>query len=377
MDYAFTAARGDRYYTLTRRLFANRPDTRVVTKRGLVTVSDFFDHLSTDGGIQRPTGDLLVVSHGNDRAWMQIPLDHHQAADQGTDYEDVVKADAGASVRIPGAVNHDDAGVLTSMAANFRGCRIGAAGPFVDALKTAFGGQSPVTAPKHFHYVWPLGHGGMMEFLAYAFVAQSPTPLADRPAVVAALVVAGHTFRDGSPLREADVTAWVSRNVGPGHRVTTRQYVKLGRVVDGVRTLRLPVEFRHDVERYRLEITALAAPPAPADEVGQIRESLAADATHPGSSFADDHPLPIFRRFGHDTRDAFVDGLNWTCRWDARSKVLVCAGEQHVYTLLVPVTDPPDIAAGKLIYNFYPPHGSSDPVVDELSTGDDTMFYTA
>ncbi len=52
-------------------------------------------------------------------------------------------------------------------------------------------------------------------------------------------------------------------------------------------------------------------------------------------------------------------------------------GSQHEYTLRVPVTDPPDLATGKLIYNSYPPASSTLTAVDELAVSDATLFYTA
>jgi hypothetical protein len=44
---------------------------------------------------------------------------------------------------------------------------------------------------------------------------------------------------------------------------------------------------------------------------------------------------------------------------------------------LVPITDPPDLDTGRLIYNFYPPTGSAHTAVDELLTSDATMFHKA
>jgi len=56
---------------------------------------------------------------------------------------------------------------------------------------------------------------------------------------------------------------------------------------------------------------------------------------------------------------------------------MICVGRQHEYTVLVPITDPPDLATGNLIFNFYPPAGSTVAAVENLMTSDSTMFYTA
>jgi hypothetical protein len=60
---------------------------------------------------------------------------------------------------------------------------------------------------------------------------------------------------------------------------------------------------------------------------------------------------------------------------------MVCTGRQHEYTVLVPITSPPDLSTGKLIYNFYPPRGSALQSESELLTSggtfSDALFYTA
>lgn len=384
MDFAFAPGRTG-YDSLMRQLFTNRPNTQLVQDRTLRTVADFLNRLHTGPGITLPAEDLYIVSHGNNRAWIQIHLDTTQTTD--TTYEAADAAVAGntdpfgtgvtaGSVQIPNDVNHDSSGNLNGMAMNFRGCRIGAAGPFVDKLKEAFGNESPVTAPKHFHEVFQLGNIGMMEFLIYGFSVVNKTAFADKTAVGTALDAAGLTYKDGSAIPSANWTDWVPTNVGVGHRTTKQVFVNLGTTLGTQSKIRQSIDFRHDVARFTYRISGLSPIPAPPDRLDTLRQALNNDAAQPGSNFASTHPLPMYARYSQSSIDDFVDNLSWTFSTDA-SQTLICVGSQHEYTVLVPIVDPPDLATGNLIFNFYPSAGSTAAAVTNLTTGDDTMFYTA
>lgn len=379
MDYAF-APGGTRYDKLARQLFSNRPNTKLLNNRSLMTVAGFLHYLDTAAGITLPPDDLFVVSHGNDRAWMKIPLDptqlHHDHTDPTT-YETAEAAVASGSVNIPNDVNHDSTGTLTSMSVNIRGCRIGAAEPFVDKLKEAFGDESPVTAPEHFHWVFSFSSLGMFEWLKYSFSVVSKSPLAKKADVAAALDAEGFTYRDGTDVPTALWTDWVPKKVSIGQRDTKKVYLDLGRTLGKQTHLRDWIGFRHETPKFTYRISGLSALPAKADQVDTLRQALNDDANNEGSVWASSHPLPMYERFDHSSIDDFVDNMNWQFTWDAKHSVMVCVGYQHQYTVIVPITDPPDLKAGKLIYNFYPPATSSLAAVEELLTSDDTMFYTA
>ena len=374
MNFAF-APGVTGYDRLARRLFTNRPNTQLIQRRGLNTVAQFFGHLDTTVNIPLPADDLFIASHGNDRAWMQIQLDGSQAG--GTDYEAAEAAARSGSVRLPKDVNHNSDGTLALMSVNFRGCRIGAAPRFVDKLKEAFGDQSPVTAPTHIHEIFPLGEIGMMEFLNYSFSVDSRTALRDKDAVVAALKDKSYTFRDGTAVPEASWTKWVPRNVAVGHRNSRRVFVRLGRSLGTRESIRATIRFRHDEPQFSFQIRGLPGLPAKADQLDTLRQKLKLDADNAGSMFAATHPFPLYERYGRSSVDNFVDNLEWSFSWDAKHREMICVARQHEYSVLVPITDPPDVATGKLIYNFYPKAGSPHAAVDELLTSEATMFYTA
>jgi hypothetical protein len=391
MDFAFAPGRG-KEYTLARQLFALRPNTNVIQGRTLRTIADFFTHLNTTGGLTLPAEDLYIVSHGNDHAWTEIHLDGTQKKGP-TGFEQADAAVRGhgdpfhtgvtsGSVEIPTDVNHDSNGDLGSMATNFRGCRIGVAEPFVDKLKEAFGGESPVTAPKRFYWIERLGGVGMMEFLLYSFGVVNKTALTDKAAVIDALDAAPDlTFIDSSKVPTANWNDWVPKDVSRGRRPAKKKiYLNFGQTL-GTRTgIPFKIEFRHEVPRFGpYEITGLSPMPAKADQLETLRQTLKDDANQPGSRFASGHPFPVFKRYRQSNIDDFVDNLSWAFTPDAAHSTLACVGSQHEYTVLVPITDPPDLKTGNLIFNFYPSPGSTAAVVEnpKLFTTEKTMFYTA
>jgi hypothetical protein len=376
VDYAFAPGRTE-YDGLMRQLFTDRPNTQLISVRGAGTIADFLNNLETAAGITKPTGDLFIATHGNDKAWIQIGLD--AASPNDTQYEVVDAAVASGSVNIPTDINHDSNGDLTDLSVNIRGCRIGAAAaePFVDRLKTAFGDESPVTAPRWFHYVYQMNGIGMMEFLLYCFEVRQSTAFPDKAAVAAALDAEDFTYHDGTDVHTAQWDSWVPRNVGPGHRNSMSVYLNLGRTIGKQSKIRRSIEFRHDRVKYVYSISGLGAMPAKAAQPTTLQSALQADASQPGSSFADDYGFPVFKRYGFDTLDDFFNGLAWSFSWDNAKKVMICTGRLHEYIVLIPITDPPDLSTGKLIYNFYPQPGTSGTSFNELSTSDDTLFYTS
>lgn len=385
MDFAFAPGVDD-YYGLARQLLTNRPGTQLIQGRNLKTVANFIDQLEALPATQKPAGELFITSHGTDEAWMQIPLDNtqvHGSKSDPTTYEVAVAAVASGSVKIPSDVNHDSEGNLTSASVNIRGCRIGASTPFADKLKEAFGNESPVTAPRHLHHITPLPIG-MVEYLEYAFVVNSKTAFASKAAVVTAFSgrQPAFTFRDGTtPVDPALWTDWVPKNVSRGERVGKYLFLKLGQTVGAPphtqTQIRGATEFRHtQPPPYTYRIGLPGMPPA-ADRLDTLRQALKNDAANAGSLFDSAYPLPVYQRWGQSSIDDFVDNLAWTFSWDAGNSRMICAGTQHQYMVIAPITDPPDLSTGTLIYNFYPPQGSGGTAVDQLLTSDSTLFYTA
>ncbi len=376
VDYAF-APGVTPYDGMLRSMFGLRPNTQVASGSSLHTISDFLGYLHNTAGLAKPAGDLFLVSHGSDRAWMQIKLDGTQTSP--TTYEAVERAVSGStsdpfgtgvtpgSIAIPSDVNHDAQNNLGSMGVNIRGCRIGVSRPFVDKLKEAMGNQSPITAPLHFHKAYDLGAPGILEFLAYNFEVVNKAAYADKAAVAAAFDAGGFTFKDGTAVPTAKWADWVPRNVGMGHRDTQNLSVPLGTTFGNQSTIPQKVGFRHDTITHQELISVTTMPTDRAGQMTQLQASLDNDPL-----FASTHPFPMYVRYYQSSKADFIANLSWAFSAQNAS-TLSAVGTQHIYTVLVPVTDP---ATGNLIFNFSPVAGSGLAPVTNLLTSDSSLFYT-
>ena len=75
-DYAFAPGGDPVYDERGRLLFLRKPNCTLIQKSGVKNVEAFIkDLVSNTGPSQRPIGDLFILSHGNDKGWMEIDLD--------------------------------------------------------------------------------------------------------------------------------------------------------------------------------------------------------------------------------------------------------------------------------------------------------------
>ena len=323
--------------------------------------------------VQYPTGDLHVVSHGNDRAWMSLPLDATQP--QETTFEVVQAAVASGSVHFPAAVNQN-------VTLNIRGCQIGSSPVFVDLLKQALGGTVTVTASRHFHAIGKI-EPGRIEYLLYGFTVVAKDEFADKKTLAHAFADKHLTYRDGATaVPAARWQEWLPDNVSVGQRDRPVTYLRLGRKLFGNWRYPAPVEFWHDKPTFTLPVPGLPgrtpgrrgqtdrSPRCPAPGRRPARFLLRGRPPLPHvQALRLRHPRPDDRR--HDL-DLYLEGQAKPPT--SPSTTLHCIGAQHVYILRVPITDTSDLKTGKLIYNFFSP--ASGPNVTELRTSDATLFYT-
>ncbi len=390
MHYAF-APGATRYDIQSRHLLDDRPGTVLISAKPIKHVAAFLSHLETTAAIVKPLGgDIFLGSHGNHSGWMHIDLDG--AKPLNTTYEVVEQAVNSGSVIVPFVLDHNPDGSDSPINIHIRGCRIGMAEPFVDKLKEAFVAPVTLTAPKHFHTVfpgdYPNKHKGMFEYLTYAFHLVRREPFEDKAEAVTEFADQGFTYIDekATPnfpqfVPDERWNAWIPTKVNKKRQMWSTS-MPLGQKVGGVKVLTDSTgrEFRHDVEKFSGTIRGLTAAPPADQRVDILRDRLKQDPR-----FATTHPFPMHVRFGHETRDEFVDGMKWSFTWDKKQKALFCVGKQHAYTVLVPVAEtapdppgkPPVLPSGNLLFNFYPQPSTSGSVVETMPVTDDRLFYTS
>lgn len=392
MNYAF-APGVSRYDIQSRHLLDDRPGTVLISAKSIKHVAAFLAHLENTAAIPKPIGgDLYLGSHGNHKGWMHIDLDGTKPIN--TTYEVAEAAENSGSVMIPLTLYHNPDGSESPINIHIRGCLIGSIEPFVDKLKDAFAGVASVTAPKHFHTVfpgqYPNKHKGMFEYLTYAFRLVRREPFKNKAEAVAAFIDEDFEYIDEKTtpnfpdfVPDDRWTRWIPTKVNKKKQVFSAS-MPLGQKVGGVKVLKDSTgrEFRHDVETFAGTISDLGARPPADQRIDILKEHLEQD-----ERFATTHPFPRHVRYGHETIEEFVDGLKWSFTWDKKKKKLICFGKQHVYTVLVPVAEtapdpdppekPPVVPSGNLLFNFYPHPASSGSVVETMPTSDDRLFYTS
>ncbi len=89
MDFAFAPGTST-YDVELKRLYRNRPDTKLVEQTFIDTFRSFVAHLNRNAAAH-PTRFVMIGSHGDDNAFMQLQFDG--ARGEHTTWEDLDAAD--------------------------------------------------------------------------------------------------------------------------------------------------------------------------------------------------------------------------------------------------------------------------------------------
>ena len=388
MDYAFAPGTEIRLKTLQQmlrdRTDGGALDTTLVT--GQATVADFLARV--DVVATKPTGNLVLGSHGNDTGWLEIDLD--SAAARDVSYKVVKQAyeDAGRRMRlrIPADFYTEANGNRVPIRVLVKGCRVGRQPKFVDALKLLFGGQVPVVAPRHFFRVRPhnktrgkkvVGLLGTFECLGYNNEITSPTALS-RDDLVAKYQNEGFEQFDSTSAKPNPIPdqwdTWIPADISltksDGRPIKLQ--VALGRDVAGLKTLSDLAFFRHQIAHINIPITH---PPASVKTKAGLKQELGNQPEYqPGWGPTG---FPLYEQFGHTNLDDFFDSFTWTPPKKSNADPFTWVGTRHEYNVILPIVQPP--MTGKddvLLYNFFPLRGSGGTTVLTLSDTDTRLFYT-
>jgi hypothetical protein len=379
VDYAF-APGPTPFDQLMARLLDDRPTTDLMPA-SLGTVERFVDELETLSSVVKPVDSMFVASHANDSGQLKIQIDSTQK-DVFADFETLEKAVTSGSIKIPPVLRTlPDGSPHPGTRVRIRGCRVGRAALFMEKLKEALGGEVTVTAPRHFHVVYPdtypNGFEGMFEWLDYDFAIHSKTKLT-RAQIIAALKAKQFDFYDGTKVPDAKWGGWVPKDPSKTKRRIPMTLI-LGTTVGPKSSTEIFVkdarEWRHNVPKlYTARITGLPAePPTKAAKLAKVREALETlDMMGPL------HEFPFWERYGYVDFDDFFNGVTWSVNWDKKAKRLTGTARRHEYHALLPITTrtATDPDRGDLIFNYFP-HGGTGPEVSSLRDDDAFLFYTA
>jgi hypothetical protein len=369
-------------------------DTTLVEVVGLTTIAEFIKHVDTTGPL--PIDDLVLGSHGSDSGWLEMDLDINAptatvsySVVKGA-WDDVARRNR---LRIPPDMYTTSSGQRRPVRVIIKGCRVGQAPKFVDALKMLFGGKIPVIAPRHFYgvefviktrhrgrRVFVIGKTGSFEHLDYSNEITSPTRLTRKELVKAYRDRHFPQFDGTTPIPDLWDT-WIPKDVSGGKRKLKSGYsISFGRALDkGTTTMSGLGEFRHFAPPFAIPIDN---PPASVKTLAGFKAALAARPEYqPGwgpTGFPRHEQLGPANADGSPTTfDQFFDSYTWKAGADANP--FVWTGIRHEYNVLLPVVRLPMTGkiADRLIYNFFPPRGSGGATFIELLESDPGLFYVS
>lgn len=340
------------------------------------TVESFIDVLETSNLVQRPVNDLAIGCHGHQIGLMQIQLD--SASPEMTGWEDATRASTTLSVAIPTPVLEPRPvifGVPVQARVRLVACDVGSARPFVAQLKDAFGGAVLVTATAHIEsMVYVKGYhqlDGVLRFLSYNFRITRPTRFADKPVAVEAFHKLERRYIDNSLVPRSVWERLIPDDVGSRDFGEVRRFraLDIDPPLAGVPPCpRMPLST--EIFEFTTEsIGPFTVSPPPFDLLTwQERSAFMAAHLRVQSNMQPSHPFPVFKRWGYETFDAFMDGLEWDTTGD-RSK---WTGFRYVYTVRQPVTLPAN--SNTVLFDFVSRSGS--PTHLGLAESDPLLFTT-
>jgi hypothetical protein len=355
MDYAFVPGTSP-YENLLRVMLGRRADTKVISKDGLTSLSDFFGELVTE---TLTVDDLVPGGHASDEGFLFIAADQ-SIVDPGTNktvpvtYEMLDQANTSGVIKIPESITSSPYTAL-----HIKGCRIGSddALPFLKLLKEALSNAYTVTAPKYFHALQPVSGAGIFEYMAYSYSVMNPTAFTDRASLVDAF--ANGEFTDvlaGLPVPTANWDKWVQRKLKlsptKSDEVKFTFPVTITPAAGGISAIPyLKARCRSRREPFTWTMSNVPTiPPAAADQLTMLKASMSAAPT-----MQDTHPYPLYARMHFTDFDSFWDGLTW--KPSVNGSDLIGTGTHFVYTLAIPILKP-ETTTSELLFNFYPVTGT-------------------
>jgi len=381
VDYGFAPTRDD-YNALVRSMFSRRPTTTLVSFRSLVTLRGFIAHLVALPSGSKPIGDILLGGHANSSGEMFIKMWPLQRGRTTFEVLEQALEDPAHPLGLPDPLIGFTPGSAVTHAVRFKGCNIGKdrpditrtpTNPFLDRFKQALGGNVIVTAPKHFHYLFPARSLGVFESMTYEFVVRIPAVkvrggfrgFANKAELVQACSDAGFTDVNGTPVPATTWTAVIPRNIRRAwHRDPP---VPLGVAFGRRQTAPARTQLRIDSRPFRVFIPLADMSPLPTTDA----ERFDALDAFVGSSveFGAGNDYPKYERLGYADFRSLMDGWHWT--YGRNRTHMICTGRRYAYTVSFPVTD----AGGNLVFNFYPRTGSPHaPVLTGLQETDPDFF---
>jgi hypothetical protein len=386
MDFAF-APGATKYDKIIRKMFTYRTGTTLVNKKGVNTIDDFFNQLTTV--VTTPLTYVLIGTHGDEAGYMKIQLDKTtnpttHKIDANTDFE-IMERGMAAVPRVcqlaDAVINPrpvDSNNVPIDPYISIRGCRIGVMTPFIQKFKDVVNGLSTtdvaVAAPKFYHEVYQKAQG-VFEGFNYDFHIFSPTAIASKADLVAKLDGLTTKYQDiyGTDITTAQWNTWIPKKITKEVDPLVRTKLNPSPIprFPSLKSGRYKYA-RRNVVNFTMSTSAGTLPTTQATIVPFLKTLVNNQAANPGTDpfwlmFASTHPFPFFKRHEYDTIDDMIDGLEWILNTKSR----VYTGRRYEYYVSPPVVN--NNANNELIFNFHAAPGSG--TTASITFADDDSNY--
>lgn len=372
-DYAWIPGTS-KFDKLMATTLEHRPNTIRIKEASITTLVQFVKMLENSTLVTHPVRHLVLGSHANNEGQLKLPLTG--GTGKFIDWEDLEAVIKSKSLKLddewfqprPHEKNQQ---APTAYHLLIRGCRIGTERVYLRKLREALGGRIVISAPKHFDGVAKqnVRPKGFVEYLAYSFSTNSPTPLKTKDAVVKALLATpGLKLIDNSPIPEKKWRDWVPSN--PEVKFEQEELTSVMSPVTGKKAMVKRV-FRFEERQWLDHDEPLAMDRSKKSDADRLKVLKPLLAKRP--EMQSTHPYPMYVRLGYKSFDEFIAG--WTWRFLPKDKAadeVKFNAVRHQYTVIQPITE---VKTGELLLNFYP-EKKKDKVIENLKLDDDRLFAT-
>jgi hypothetical protein len=371
-EYAFVmGSTTDDFYNAASLYMNRRPTTTVIdTCHSLEAVLQM---LKNGEKITTPIKNVVIVSHARGEGILYFALNDDD--DDTRIYLDELCpfVDSAERTHITGRVLKNDPATNLYI----RGCNIGNEPRFLRFLKSIFGSNVTVTAPKHFDYFYTFQLGDEIdisyEFMKYDFTVNTNTVVQTKKELVRLFNNEHFTDIDNVPIPEARWTSWIPKSIHDRsierHTCTNPVHAQMNQFITREYRYNARTIFAPDQTTIAYEKTR-AVPTSQKDRIADLKQCI-----RNNPQMQEDYPsptcnLPLYKRYGYTSINDLVDHLEWTIRWYPKKRVMTFLGRRFEHQLRIPVTD----AGNVLMLNTLPASGKKEYQYHNILETDNRFF---
>jgi hypothetical protein len=368
-DYAFIMGQGA-FYDVANEYMNRRPSTKVINP--CASFESQLHTLKSGKEITTPIRNVLMVSHARGEGMLQFPLENGGTPPRTYLDQMSLFVDSTTRTTITDRVinNVADTNIF------IRGCNIGKEPRYLRLIKTIFGGNVTVTAPKHYNTIGYFYHTGdgidiKYEYMEYEFSIRTKQRITTKAALVKLFIDAHPTDIHGNPIQDARWNVWIPDNIRSPS--VTVEYECTNPIHVGMASkITREYRYRHP-QIYSFTIPyrkGAKVPKTETDRLADLRSQMILLPEFQPEYPAPRCPSPHYERWGYRSLDEMINGLAWTIVWNSKKGNMKFTGVRHDFMLAIPITD----TSGRLMLNALATNGTKRYLYHDLEETDQRFF---